>query len=71
MKRVPPLLTPFAILTICLALGATNVVTNTVTHTQEGAKVTNTNVPAKTDPKQDTPDDQNKDTNQTKDTGIF
>ncbi len=35
-KRTPPLLTPFAIMSIVLALGATNVAVNEVTHTSEG-----------------------------------
>ncbi|GAY73372.1 hypothetical protein [Lentilactobacillus kosonis] len=35
-NRIPPLLTPFAILSISLALGATNVVVNKVTATNEG-----------------------------------
>lgn len=35
-NRIPPLVTPFAILSICLALGATNVVANKVTGTSEG-----------------------------------
>lgn len=37
--RTPPLLTPFAILSIVLALGATNVAVNKVTHTTEGKAV--------------------------------
>lgn len=35
-NRIPPLITPFAILSISLALGATNVVVNNVTSTNEG-----------------------------------
>ena len=38
--RVPPLLTPFAILSAVLALGATNVAVNKVTHTSEGRQIT-------------------------------
>ena len=37
--RTQPLLTPFAILSIVLALGATNVAVNKVTHTSEGKAV--------------------------------
>ncbi|KGH79611.1 hypothetical protein X281_08910, partial [Oenococcus oeni IOEB_0607] len=36
-KRVPPFLTPPAIVSIVIALGAVNVVTNATTHTSEGA----------------------------------
>lgn len=38
--RTPPFLTPFAIVSIVLALGATNVVVNKATNTSEGAAVT-------------------------------
>ena len=36
MKRTAPFITPFAIFSAVLALGATNVAVNTVTHTSEG-----------------------------------
>ncbi|MDM7515801.1 hypothetical protein QUF07_03645 [Lentilactobacillus sp. TOM.63] len=39
-NRIPPLITPFAILSISLALGATNVVVNKVTSTNEGTPTT-------------------------------
>ena len=38
--KIPPLVTPFALVSLVLALGATNVVVNKATHTSEGAKVT-------------------------------
>lgn len=38
--RTPPFITPFAIVSIVLALGATNVVVNKTTHTNNGAKAT-------------------------------
>ena len=38
--KIPPLVTPFALVSLVLALGATNVVVNKTTHTNEGAKVT-------------------------------
>ncbi|WP_054700741.1 hypothetical protein [Secundilactobacillus odoratitofui] len=34
--RTPPFITPFAIVSIALALGATNVVVNSVSHSSEG-----------------------------------
>ena len=37
--KIPPLVTPFALVSLVLALGATNVVVNKTTHTNEGAKV--------------------------------
>ena len=40
--RTPPFITPFAIVSIVLALGATNVVVNKATNTSEGAMVTKT-----------------------------
>ena len=40
--RTPPLITPFAILSAVLALGATNVAVNTATHTSEGQVVSRT-----------------------------
>lgn len=39
-NRIPPLVTPFAILSISLALGATNIVANKVTSTNEGTPTT-------------------------------
>ncbi|MBM6940010.1 hypothetical protein H5975_00655, partial [Lactobacillus coleohominis] len=42
MLKTPPFVTPFALVSLVLALGATNVVVNKTTHTNEGAKVTNT-----------------------------
>ncbi|MDT6965809.1 hypothetical protein [Lactiplantibacillus pentosus] len=36
--RTPPFISPFAIVSIVLALGATNVVVNKTTHTVNGAK---------------------------------
>lgn len=44
MLKTPPFVTPFALVSLVLALGATNVVVNKTTHTNEGAKVTNTRV---------------------------
>ncbi|WP_279403589.1 hypothetical protein [Secundilactobacillus kimchicus] len=38
--RTPPFITPFAIVSVALALGATNVVVNTATHSNEGAPKT-------------------------------
>ena len=38
-KRTAPFVTPFAIMSAVLALGATNVAVNKVTHTSEGARV--------------------------------
>ena len=35
--KIPPLVTPFALVSLVLALGATNVVVNKATHTSEGA----------------------------------
>lgn len=35
-KRIPPLVTPFAVLSIALAIGTTNVVVNQVSGTNEG-----------------------------------
>ncbi len=37
--RTPPFITPFAIVSIALALGATNVVVNSVSHAKEGKPV--------------------------------
>ena len=42
MAKTPPFVTPFALVSLVLALGATNVVVNKTTHTNEGAKVTTT-----------------------------
>ena len=39
MRKTPPFITPFAILSIIILLGTTNVVENKVTHTQEGGPV--------------------------------
>ena len=38
-SKTPPFVTPFALVSIVLALGATNVVVNKTTHTNEGARV--------------------------------
>ena len=54
MKRTAPFITPFAIFSAVLALGATNVVVNTATHTVEGKP--KTEVVEKTTPSQKTPD---------------
>lgn len=35
-NRIPPIVTPIALLSVVLALGATNVAVNTATHTNEG-----------------------------------
>lgn len=54
MKRTAPFITPFAIFSAVLALGATNVVVNTATHTVEGKP--KTEVVEKTTPSQKTTD---------------
>ena len=41
-NKIPPFVTPFALFSIVLALGATNVVVNHATHTSEGARVSST-----------------------------
>ena len=51
MKRTAPFITPFAIFSAVLALGATNVVVNTATHTVEGKP--KTEVVEKTTPSQE------------------
>lgn len=40
-KAVPPFVTPFAILSIIILIGTSNLVVNHVTHTQEGAPIRN------------------------------
>ncbi|XIF19557.1 MAG: hypothetical protein AJITA_00214 [Acetilactobacillus jinshanensis] len=44
MHRTPPFVTPFAILSLIIILGASNVFENKVTHTNEGAPVRQTRV---------------------------
>ena len=40
--KTPPFVTPFALVSLVLALGATNVVVNKTTNTSEGAKIVST-----------------------------
>lgn len=70
--RTPPIITPFAILSMALALGATNVVTNSVTKTNEGAprvsSVSNTSSSSFSDDskKKDSDDSSKKDSDSSK-----